>query len=103
MLQEVAENQLAFAPRVAGVDDARNVLAFDQAKQHVEALLTPLNRRQVEMRRNDWKVLEGPLAFLHLVVLWHRELEQVADRRREHVVIAFEVIALARETAEGAR
>jgi hypothetical protein len=52
------------------------------------------NRRQVG---------ERPLAALDLFLLGHADLEQVPDRRRQHVAIALEVIVVAREAAERAR
>jgi hypothetical protein len=55
------------------------------------------------MRRNERQPGEGPLALLDVVLLGHGELEQVADRRGENVLIALEKIALAREATERAR
>jgi hypothetical protein len=39
VLRDVAEDQLALAARVAGIDQAGDVLALDQAGQQLEALL----------------------------------------------------------------
>ena len=103
VLHDVAENQLPFAPGIAGVDQSTDVLALDQAQQQIEALRVALDGGQCEMRRNNRQVRERPFSALHLELLWHYELEQVANRRREHIVIAFEIVALARETAQRAR
>ena len=57
----------------------------------------------VKMRRNRRQMREGPLAALDLLLLRHADLEQVADRRRQDVTIALEVVVVAREAAQRAR
>jgi hypothetical protein len=54
----------------------------------------------VEVRRDDRQVGERPLAALDLELLRRRDLDQVADRRRQHEVVALEEVAGASETAE---
>jgi hypothetical protein len=103
VLHDVAENQFAFAACVASIDQAGHVLALHQAQQHVQAILALLDRHQIEMRRNHRQVCERPLALLDVVFFRHREGEEVADRRRKDKVLAFEVVAFAREAAKGAR
>jgi hypothetical protein len=44
VLHQIAEDQLAFAARVAGVDEAADVLALDQARQQLEAVAGLLDR-----------------------------------------------------------
>ena len=46
---------------------------------------------------------ERPFAALDLLLLGHADLEQVADRRREHVAVALEIIGVPREAAQRAR
>ena len=103
VLHDVAEDEFAFTPRVAGVDERRHIFTFHEPQQQVQPLLAPFERRQAEARRDDRQVLERPFAALDVKLLGHHELEQVADRGRKHVLVAFEVVALAREAAERAR
>jgi hypothetical protein len=79
VLDDVAEDQFALAARVTGIDQAGNVLALDQPRQHLQAVGSLLDRIQREVRRNHRQVGEGPFAALDIVFLGHRELEQVAD------------------------
>ncbi|MCE3247341.1 MAG: hypothetical protein K0R41_1166 [Geminicoccaceae bacterium] len=102
VLHEVAEDQLALASRVAGVDEGSDVLALDEPQQEVQAVLALLDWRQVEVRRDDRQARERPFALLDVVLLGQDELEQMSDRRRQHVFVALVVVALAREAAEGA-
>ncbi len=101
VLGNVAEDQFALATRVAGIDQARDVLALDQAGQQPEPLLGSFDRIQGEMRRDHRQVGEAPLAALDVVFLGYGQFQQVADRRRQDVVVAFKVVAGARETAQG--
>jgi hypothetical protein len=103
MLHQVAENELALAPGIARIHQPGHILALDEPEQQVQPLLASVDGRQVEVRRNDRQPGERPLALLDVVLLGEHQLEQVAHRRRQHVVVAFEVIALAHEAAERAR
>jgi hypothetical protein len=55
------------------------------------------------VRRDERQPGERPLALLDVVLLGHGELEQVAHRRGENVLIALEIVSLAREAAERPR
>ena len=61
-----------------------------------------IDRLEVEVRRDDWQVLERPLALLDVVLSRHHQRQQVADRRGNDVVLALEIVSLAREAAERA-
>ena len=100
---DVAEDELAFAPGVAGVDEPGDVLALHQPHEQLQALLVPLDRLEIEVRRDHRQVRKRPLAAFHLVGFGRRQLEQVPDRRREHALVALVVVAVPREAAERAR
>ena len=102
-LHDVAEDELAFAAGVAGVDQIADVLALDEAQQRFQPVFVLLDRLQREFRRDRRQVPEGPFAALDLLFLGHADLEQMPDRRRQHVVGAFEVVVVAREAAQRAR
>src|SRR5207248_1036732 len=53
VLHDVAEDELALASGVAGVDERAHVLALHQAQQQIQPLLAFLERRQFEARRDD--------------------------------------------------
>ena len=100
VLHDVAKDELAFAARVARIDQRVDVLALDQAQQHIEARFAALDRAQLEVRRDHRQVIERPFAFLDVVRLGQGELEQMTDRRRDDAIVAFEPVALLREAAE---
>ena len=100
VLRDVTENQLALAPRVAGIDQTGDILALDQAGQQAQALRRPFDWIQGEVRRNHRQMGETPLAALDVEFFRHREFQQVADGRGQHVVVAFEVVAGAGKTAQ---
>ena len=58
--------------------------------------------------RSKWGGMTGrfakrPFAALDFVFLGRRQLEQVPDRRREHVIVAFKIVVVTLETAQRAR
>ena len=53
VLDDVAENQFAFAPGVTGVDQRVHVVALDELFQDLQPVFGSLNRLQIEMRRDD--------------------------------------------------
>ena len=70
----------------------------------VEALLGVLDRLQAEFLRDDGQRLQPPEAVLFLVdVLGHQEFHEVPDRRGDHILVVFEVVALLGDLAQGAR
>jgi hypothetical protein len=102
VLGDVVEDQLAFASRVTGVDQAVDILALDQAGQQLQAVFGLLDRLQRKMRRNHRQIGERPLAALDLEFLRQRQFQQVADRGRQHVVFGFEEVLFLGETAQRA-
>ena len=86
---DVAENQFALAPGVAGIDQRVHVGAFDQLFEDLEPRLAFLNRQQVEMRRDDRQAFESPLAARGLDAFRRHDGEQMADRRRKDVAGRF--------------
>ena len=102
VLHDRAEDQLAFASRVAGVDQRAHVFALHEAEQKIEPLLAFLEWCKCEVRRYYGQVLERPFAALDVVFLGHHELEQMPDGGRQDVAIALKVVALARKAAKRA-
>jgi len=96
-------NASRIAAGVAVVDQRADVLALEQLHQNLEPGLAARDRRQVEVRRDHGQMRKGPLAALYVILLGRSQLEQVADRGRQHVLIALEMILVLREAAERAR
>ena len=97
---DVAENQLAFAPGVTGVDERVHVLALDQFDQQPEPRLGFLDGLEVEVRRDDGQIRQGPLAALDLELLRHGQFQQMPDCRRKDLVVALVEVILFLETAQ---
>lgn len=100
-LDDVAEDQFAFAPGVAGVDDGVDILALGQPYQQLEALGRFLvGRSQFEGGRDHRQVREAPFALDRVV--GRHQTEQMSDTGSQHVTIAFKIVALARKASQGA-
>ena len=103
MLRDQAEDQLAFAPRVTCVDQTGHVLALDQARQHLQARLGLGDRAQIKVRRDHGQVSEAPFTALDFVFIRRGNLDQVANRRGEDVVVALKVLVVLGEATQRAR
>ena len=99
VLHDQAEDQLALAPGVAGVDQRRDVLALDLPDHRRQARLGLVDRRQVEMRRHHRQVGKAPLAALDVVVVGRLDLHQVAHRRGDDVLVVLEMVRALLELA----
>ncbi len=100
VLDDVAENQLALAPRVAGVDQFGDVLALEQAAQDFQPGFAFCDRIEVKMRGNDGEISETPLAPLDFVFFRRGDFEQMADGRRYDVLVVFEVFVMLGKATE---
>jgi len=100
VLNDVTENQFAFAPGVAGIDERGDIFAFDELHQNFQPRLIFFNRQQIKMRRNDRQVRKSPFAALHLELFRHGDGEQMADRRRDDVLVIFVEVRVLLELAE---
>src|SRR5439155_14986736 len=69
VLDDVAKDQFAFAPGVAGIDEPIDILSLDQFSQQLESVLVPFDRLQIKVRRDDRQMRKSPLAFLGLELL----------------------------------
>jgi len=101
VLDDVAENEFAFAAGVAGVDDLLDVGAGQEFFQDAQLVLSLLPRDESEMVGKDRKILEGPLAADHFEAVGLLDLEEMAHRMRDDHVIAFVVAFFFFEFAEG--
>ena len=71
ILNDVTENQFAFAPGVARIHDGGDVLALDELHEHFQARFVLFDRQQIKVRRNDRQVRERPFTALHLELFRH--------------------------------
>ena len=94
-LDEVAENEFALAPGVAGVDDAVHVGAFHQPLEELEAGLgLAVGGGQLEFLGHHREVFNLPLAAF-LQALGHAEFQKMAyGGSDDHFVVLVEVAFL---------
>jgi hypothetical protein len=69
VLHDVAEDQLALAPGIAGVDDVGHLAAPEHFRERLELVLGLLDGLEIEVRRQHRQVLEGPAAALDVEFL----------------------------------
>ena len=100
VLNNVTENQFPFAPGVARIDERSDILALDQLQHRLETRLALLNRQQIKVRRDHRQIRERPFAALHLELFGHANREQMADRRRDDVLVILEVVVMFFKLAE---
>ena len=74
-----------------------------EVEQRLQARLAAGDRREVEVRRDHGQVREGPLAALDVVLLGRTQLQQMAHRGRQDVLVVLEVILMLREAAQRSR
>ena len=103
VLNDVAEDQFPLAPGVTRVDELIDILALEELLQRLELVHALLARIQIEVRRNDGKIGQTPLALLGLEGLRARDFEQVPDRRRDDVLVALVVVVLPFQPAQRLR
>jgi hypothetical protein len=99
VLQDQAEDELAFAPRVAGVDDGAHVLALDEPDDGVQARLGLVDGCHIEVRWHHRQLGEAPLAALDVVVFRRLDLHQMTHGGGHHVVVVLEVVGVLFEFA----
>ena len=100
---DITEDQLAFAARVTGVDQAADIFALDELGEELEPSLGLLNRLQVKVRWNHRQVCKRPFAALDLELVRHGDFDQVADGGGQHKVVVFKVIVVLFKSAQHAR
>jgi hypothetical protein len=99
VLDDVAEDQFAFATRVAGIDNIGNVFVSDELAKNVGATAHFLRWRKLELSRHDGQLLHVPFVLLFHGSR-HCELKEVADRPRDHVSLVLVVVFAFLKAAE---
>jgi hypothetical protein len=103
VLRDQAEDQFTFAPRVTGVDQAGHILAFDEAREHLQARFGFGDRAQIKVRRDHRQMGEAPFAAFDFVFVGGSDFDQVANRRGEDVVVTLKVLVVLGEATQRAR
>ena len=83
-----AEDQLALAPGVAGVDDLANVLSVHEGVQCVHLLLLVPRHGVLPAIRQDGQVLPSPFAELLVVSVRIRKLRKMSEAPGDEVAAA---------------
>ncbi|CAM4124350.1 hypothetical protein ACAN107058_22940 [Paracidovorax anthurii] len=99
VLLDEAEDQLALAARVAGVDEVGDVLALGEPHHRAEAALGLVHRFEVEIRRDHRQVREAPLAALDVEFLGRLDLHEVAHGAGDDIAVVLEVVFVLVELA----
>ena len=100
VLHDVAKNEFALASRVAGVDQAIDIFALQQPLQRLQPIFGFLDGSQCEVRRYRRQMIEGPLTAFDFLFFRHGDFHQMADRGRQHVIVAFKEVFLFGEPAQ---
>ena len=103
VLLNQAEDQLALAPGVAGIDDLGDVFAFGQLDHRVQARLGFVHGFELKVRRNDRQVGKTPFAALDVKLFGRLNLHQVTHRAGDDVGVAFKVLVMLFELARRRR
>ena len=103
MTGDIAKDQFALAARVACVDHAGDVFAFEQFGQQFQSCLGFLDRQQIKMRRDYRQVGKRPLAALDFEFFRHGDLHQMPYGGRQNILIALKIVIVALEAAQYAR
>ncbi|EWS62333.1 hypothetical protein Y695_04440 [Hydrogenophaga sp. T4] len=99
VLFDQAENQLALAARVTGVDEFRHVLALGQAHHRRQARLGLVDRLEFKVGRQHRQVSEAPLATFDVELFGRGDLHQVAHGGSDDVGVTLEVVIVLVELA----
>ena len=100
--EQVIKNQFPFAPGVTGIDDLRDIGAFELALDQLEPALILLDRLEVEVIGNDGQVGETPFAALFVHLAGQAEFDQMADGRGDDILVVLKDIVLLGNFSEGA-
>ena len=89
-----AENQFAFTPSVAGVDQGGDVLALGEFDYGIQTALGLLNGLEVEVRRDDRQIRKAPFAAFDVKLFWGLDFYQMADGARDDVRIVLKMVVM---------
>lgn len=99
MLRDQAENEFAFATRVTGINNSGDILALDQLVQQFQSRLGSRDGVQRKVRRDHGQMVETPFAALDFIFFRRVDFNEVADSRRQDVLVRLKVI-IAGETTQ---
>ncbi|OQB90767.1 MAG: hypothetical protein BWX84_01717 [Verrucomicrobia bacterium ADurb.Bin118] len=97
---DVAKDEFAFAPRVAGVDQHGHVGALDEFGELFQPTLVFRDGLQIKMIRDNGQMFERPFAAGDFDSRRRRQFEQMPHSGGDHVSVALEAIVPFFETAQ---
>src|SRR5438874_11381628 len=97
--QRVTENELAFAPGITGVNDLGHIGPLDQTLEYLQSRFCLLFRDKIEMVRQHWEIFDIPFPAFHFCAFRWNHLDQMTNRRGDHILIVLEEIFLVLELA----
>ena len=101
MLDNVLEDEFAFASRVAGIDHFADILAGEKFFQDAKLVLRFLAGDKIEVGGQDGEIFEGPLAADDFEAVGLLNFEEVAHGVRNNHDLTLVVAFLFFEFAEG--
>jgi hypothetical protein len=99
VLHDELEYELAFAPRVTGIDQVADVRPLGLADYRGQPGLRAIDGLQIEVGRNHRQVREAPFAALHIEFFRRLDLHQVTDGARDDEALTLEVVLVLLELA----
>jgi hypothetical protein len=103
LLDDLAEDQLALAPGVAGVHHGVDVVARQQLLDRPDALALPGLAPVLEPLGEDRQGVQRPALVAGIDLLGREELVEVTDGEGDDVVVALEVAVVVGEAAQRTR
>ena len=89
----VAEDQLALAPRITGVYDFVNLFALEKFFKSVQLGFGLFNRSKIKVRRDDRKIGEAPFTSFYFVFCRLLEFEKVTHSGSNNIRISLVVVS----------
>ena len=91
-IEQIAEDQFSFTPRIASIDDDVDIFLVQQPNQQLVARFATFDRLQLEPLRNGRQMLHAPRELLALGGQRHFQFDQMAHCGRNVGVVVLEVI-----------
>lgn len=99
VLDDIAKDQFAFAPRVAGIDNVRHIFVLDELTKNIDARTHSFCRREFKFRGHNGQFLHIPLV-LRFHGSGYRQLKELTDGPRNEIFLILVVILAFLEAAE---
>ena len=97
---DISEDQLSFAPGVAGVDHFGDILPAHQAGEKFKLRFLIFGDNLLPFRRDNRQVVIAPLSVFLIVLFRLRQFRQVSKTPADKIAVSFEIAVPARFRAD---